>query len=101
MIIACSILTSNTSFILPSLLFIGILSGIMKNNSMNETLITTLIAFIIGSIFAFIISLITVYYTYGGLYAIAVVQYSVFNILIYIIIGCIGGALGYYVSDEI
>ena len=101
MIIACSLLTNDNSFIIPTILFIGIISGIMLHINIKETLLNSFIAFIIGSIIAFIVSLITVYYTYGGLYAIAVVQYSLISIITYIIIGCIGSYIGYYVSEEL
>ncbi|MDD6286099.1 hypothetical protein OTK55_01665 [Methanosphaera sp. Vir-13MRS] len=101
MIIACSLLTNDNSFIIPTILFIGIISGIMLHVNIKETLLNSFIAFIIGSIIAFIVSLITVYYTYGGLYAIAVVQYSLISIITYIIIGCIGSYIGYYVSEEL
>ena len=93
MIIACSLLTNDNSFIIPTILFIGIISGIMLHVNIKETLL--------NSIIAFIVSLITVYYTYGGLYAIAVVQYSLISIITYIIIGCIGSYIGYYVSEEL
>jgi hypothetical protein len=101
MIIACSLLTNDNSFIIPTILFIGIISGIILHVNIKETLLNSFIAFIIGSIIAFIVSLITVYYTYGGLYAIAVVQYSLISIITYIIIGCIGSYIGYYVSEEL
>lgn len=101
MILACSLLTGDSTLIIPSLLFIGIFVGIMKKSTINEVILTGFIGFLIGSIIAIIISLITVYYTEGGLYAIAVIQYSWFYIIFYTFIGCIGSALGYYVRDEI
>ena len=101
MILACSLLTGDSTLIIPSLLFIGIIVGIMKKGTLNEVLITGLVGFLIGSIIAIIVSLITVYYTEGGLYAIAVIQYSWFYIIFYTFIGCVGSALGYYVRDEI
>ena len=101
MILACSLLTGDTAVIMPSLLFIGILVGIMKKATMNEILLTALIGFLVGSVIAFIISLITVYYTEGGLYAISVIQYSGILIIFYTFVGCVGSALGYYVKEEI
>ena len=101
MIMACSLLTGDSTIILPSLLFIGIFVGLMNKNTMNENLIRAFVAFITGSLIAFIISLISVYYTEGGLFAIALIQYSLVYIIIYTIIGCIGSALGYYVRNEI
>ncbi|OED30603.1 hypothetical protein NL43_01260 [Methanosphaera sp. WGK6] len=73
----------------------------MKKDHLTESILTALIAFIIGSIIAFVISLITVYYTYGGLYAIAVIQYSLFSIIIYTIVGCIGDVIGHYILSEL
>lgn len=101
MILACSLLTGDTALIIPSLLFIGIFVGIMKKASMNEVLLTALVGFMIGSILSFIISLITVYYTEGGLYAVAVIQYSWIYIIFYTFVGCVGSALGYHLLDEI
>lgn len=101
MILACSLLTGDTAIIMPSLLFIGIFVGIMKKTSMNELLLTSLIGFVVGSFIAFAISLITVYYTEGGLYAISVIQYSWIYIIFYTFIGCIGSALGYYIREEL
>lgn len=101
MILACSLLTGDTLLIVPSILFIGILLGIMKKVTMNETIITSLLAFGLGSIITMIVSLINVYYSEGGLYAIAVIQYSWIYIIFYTFIGCVGSAIGYYLREEI
>jgi hypothetical protein len=68
---------------------------------MNETIITSLLAFGLGSILTMIVSLINVYYSEGGLYAIAVIQYSWIYIIFYTFIGCVGSAIGYYLREEI
>lgn len=101
MIVPTSLYSGDATIIMPTILFIGILSGILKNSNMNETLVSTLISFLIGSVITFLISLIVVYYTEGGFYAIALIQYSLINIIIFTLIGCIGGALGYHVKEEI
>lgn len=101
MILAISLLTGDTTLVIPSLLFTGIITGLMNKQGMNETITTALISFIVGSVIAMIISLITIYYTEGELYAIAVIQYSWVYIVFYTFIGCIGSAVGYYIKDEI
>ncbi|MBE6486224.1 MAG: hypothetical protein E7Z85_05235 [Methanosphaera stadtmanae] len=101
MILACSLLTGDTALIVPSILFIGILLGIMKKVTINETIISSILAFGLGSILTMIVSLINVYYSEGGLYAIAVIQYSWIYIIFYTFIGCVGSAIGYYLREEI
>lgn len=101
MILACSLLTGDSSIIVPSILFIGILSGIMKKGTMNEVLLSSFLAFIIGSVLTMIVSLINVYYSEGGLYAIAVIQYAWIYIIFYTFIGCVGSAIGFYIKEEI
>lgn len=100
MIIACSLLTGDTRIILPSLLFVGIIGAMNKDYTMNETLLSTFIAFIIGSLIAIIFSLVSVYYDEGALYAISIIHYSWIYVIYYTFIGCVGGALGYHVKDE-
>lgn len=101
MILACTILVSDSTLVLPLFLFMGIIFGIIKRSSMKITLISSLLAFIIGSVISIAISLISIYYTYGALYAIMLVQSSLAYIIVYTIIGCIGSSVGYYVYDEI
>lgn len=101
MIIGVSLLTGDSQLILPSLLFVGIIGALKKDYTMNETLLSTFIAFIIGSIIAIIISLISVYYLEGPLYAIGIIHYLWFYIIFYTFIGCVGGALGYYIKEEL
>ncbi|WP_292473674.1 hypothetical protein [Methanosphaera sp.] len=101
MILACSLLTGDSSIIIPSILFIGIVGGIIKKGTMNEVLLSNFLAFVIGSILTMIVSLINVYYSEGGLYAIAVIQYSWIYIIFYTFIGCVGSAIGFYIKEEI
>lgn len=101
MIVPTSLYTGDATIILPTIFFIGIISGIIKNANMDDTLLSTFLAFLIGSIISFIISLIVVYYSEGGFYAVALIQYSLISIIIFTLIGCIGGALGYHVQNEI
>ncbi len=101
MILACSILTGDIALIIPSMLFIGILLGIMKKVTMNELLVCSILTFVIASLLAMIVSLINVYYSEGGLYAIAIIQYSWIYIMYYTFIGTVGSAIGYYLREEI
>lgn len=101
MMIPTSLYSGDATIILPTIFFIGIISGVIKNADMTDTLLSSFIAFLVGSIITFIISLIVVYYTEGGFYAIALIQYSLINIIIFTLLGCVGGALGYHIKDEL
>ena len=101
MILACSLLTEDISLIIPSMLFIGILLVIMKKVSMNELIVTSIIAFVLGSLIATIFSIISLYYTEGGLFAIAIIRYVWIYLIYYAFIGTVGSALGYYLREEI
>ena len=101
MILACSLLTGDSALIIPSILFIGILCGMMKRDTMNEVLLRSILTFVIASVLTMIVSLINVYYSEGGLYAIAVLQYSWIYIIYYSFMGSVGSAIGYYLREEI
>ena len=102
MIIATStLLDQDSTLILPLLLFVGIVCGIIKHDSMTYTLITAFVAFMLGFILSFIISLICVYYIEGGLYAIALIQSSLVYLILYIFVGCLGSSLGFHIINEL
>ena len=102
MIIATStLLDQDSTLILPLLLFVGIVCGIIKHDSMTYTLITAFVAFMLGFILSFIISLISVYYIEGGLYAIALIQSSLVYLILYIFVGCLGSSLGFHIINEL
>lgn len=102
MIIATStLLDQDSTLILPLLLFVGIVCGIIKHDSMTYTLITAFVAFTLGFILSFIISLISVYYIEGGLYAIALIQSSLVYLILYIFVGCLGSSLGFHIINEL
>jgi F0F1-type ATP synthase assembly protein I len=101
-IIVISYLASgSSSSILPFMLFVGIIVGIMKNSDIKESTVAALITSLIGAFIALILSILTVYISYGSLYALAMVSYSLVYVIIYIIVGTCGGALGYYIYNEI
>ena len=97
MIIATSTLLDQDS----TLIFVGIVCGIIKHDSMTYTLITAFVAFMLGFILSFIISLISVYYIEGGLYAIALIQSSLVYLILYIFVGCLGSSLGFHIINEL
>lgn len=102
MIIATStLLDQDSTLILPLLLFVGIVCGIIKHDSMTYNLITAFVAFMLGFILSFIISLISVYYIEGGLYAIALIQSSLVYLILYIFVGCLGSSLGFHIINEL
>ena len=101
MIIICASITGDSGSVLPYMLFIGIFIGIIKNESQSQAIIASLITVIIGSLISTIISLIIVFYEEGGLYAIFLIQSIPVMFLFYIFITIVGGALGYYIAEEL
>ena len=83
MIIATStLLDQDSTLILPLLLFVGIVCGIIKHDSMPYTLITAFVAFMLGFILSFI-------------------QSSLVYLILYIFVGCLGSSLGFHIINEL
>ena len=87
--------------ILPFVFFTGILMGFIKNNDTIEALVAGLIAALIGSIITTIINVAFMFILYGSAYVSYMLTNSIYLIVLYIIVGAIGGVIGYYVSEEI
>ncbi|MBR3214318.1 MAG: DUF5518 domain-containing protein [Methanosphaera sp.] len=100
-IVIFSLLSTDSSTIIPFFLFVGILMGIILGNDKRIALINSFIASLIGSFISFAISTVIVYYTESPLYAIAVIQSAKFLLIFYVVITVIGAAIGYYIRDEI
>jgi hypothetical protein len=100
-IIIFSLLSNDSSTIIPFFLFVGILMGIMVGNDKQIALLNTFIASFIGSIITFAISTVIIYYTESPLYAIAVIQSAKFLLIFYVAMSVIGAAIGYYIRDEL
>lgn len=101
-IILISYLTSGaSSSIVPYILFTGVIIGIMKNNDLKESIaasgLATLIAAVLLSIFSFALT----YLSYGAMYANYMLTSLTIYIIIYLVVGIVGGALGYFISKEI
>ncbi len=90
-----------SSSILPFVFFTGILMGIIKNNDKIEALVAGLITAFIGSIITTIINIGFMYLLYGSSYVSYILTNSLYLIILYLIVGAIGGIIGYYVSEEI
>lgn len=96
-----SLLSTDSSTIIPFFLFVGILMGIIVGNDKKIALTNSFVASLIGSIISFMISTVIVYYTESPLYAIAVIQSAKILLIFYVVITMIGSAIGYYIRDEI
>ena len=87
--------------ILPFVFFTGILMGFIKNKDKVEALVAGLITAFIGSIITTIINVAFMYLLYGSAYVTYLLTNSLYLIILYLIVGAIGGIIGYYVSEEI
>ena len=87
--------------ILPFVFFTGILMGLIKNNDKIEALVAGLVAALIGSIITTIINVGFMYVLYGSDYVTYLLTNSFYLIILYLIVGAIGGIIGYYISEEI
>lgn len=95
------LVSGSSSSILPFVFFTGILMGIIKNSDVIEGLIAGLATSFIGSVLTTIISIGLMYVSYGSAYVSYILSSSLYLIIFYIIVGAIGGAIGYYISQEI
>lgn len=100
-IIITYLVSGASSTILPFVFLTGILVGIMKNEDMKEAAIAGLLSSLIGTVITTIISLAMMYIYYGSTYLMYILQSSILFIVLYIIVGSIGGVLGYFVYQEI
>ncbi len=90
-----------SSTIYPFVLIVGMFAGYAKNTSVADSAIAGLITSVIGGIVNIIIELGLVYYSYGSTYLNYMIYQSTFSMLFYIVIGLIGGIMGYYINKEI
>ncbi len=87
--------------ILPFVFFTGILIGFIKNSDKIEALVSGLITALIGSVITTLLNVAFMYVLYGSAYVMYVLSNSLYLIILYLIVGAIGGLIGYYVSEEI
>lgn len=100
-IIITYLVSGANSSILPFVFFAGILVGIMKNSDVAESLVASLLASFIGSLVGIIISVALMYVSYGSTYLLFMLSSSLYMFILYVIVGGIGGIIGYYISKEI
>lgn len=100
-IIITYLVSGASSSILPFVFFTGIIVGLIKNEDMITSAVAGLITAFIGSIITTIISVGLMYISYGAAYVAYVLTSSLFMIIFYLVVGAVGGIIGYYISQEI
>lgn len=94
------LVSGSSTSILPFIFFTGIIMGILKNSDVVEAAVTGLIVSIVGSIISTIINLGIIYVSYGPMYLNYVLATSLYSVIFYIVVGAVGGVIGYYLSGE-
>lgn len=100
-IIITYLVSGASSSILPYVFFTGIIIGLIKNDNIKEAAIAGLFTSFIASIITTIISIGLMYVSYGPTYVSYVLASSLYMFVLYLIVGAIGGVIGYYISKEI
>ena len=100
-IIITYLVSGTSSSILPFVFFTGIIVGLIKNTDMKEAGIAGLVTSFIASVITTIISVGLMYVSYGSAYVSYVLGSSLYLFVFYLIVGTIGGIIGYYISEEI
>ncbi len=98
MIIIFSVTPTNM-VVNPFILFTGVITAIMMNDSMKNTMILIIVTFILGALISSIIAIIYLSFIYGIIYAMNILPYYLINIISYVILGCIGGLIGYNINS--
>lgn len=90
------------SSILPFIFLTCIAVGYIKSISITDTVIAGLLVSFIGAIINLFINVAIIYAAYGSTYAMYMfTNAGAINLLLSIIVGMIGGAIGYYIKDEV
>lgn len=100
-IIITYLVSGANSSILPFVFFTGILVGIIKSRDVVEAAVAGLATSFIASVITTIISVGLMYVSYGYAYVSYVLASSLYLIVFYIVVGAVGGVIGYYISGEI
>lgn len=95
------LVSGGTTSILPFVLFTGILIGLIKNEDVLTSAVAGFIMAFISSVITTIISVGFMYVSYGMAYVSYVLTNSLYIILFYLVVGAVGGVIGYYVSEEL
>lgn len=86
------------SYQYPLLVVAGIITTLMNPESTKKIVKNILVSFIIGAIIVGILTLLYAYYILNPFQAIAYVSYALLNIPMYIIMGLLGGLIGYNIN---
>ena len=100
-IIITYLISGTSSSITPYILFTGIIIGLVKNQSVPDSAIAGGLASLIGSFIVTLLTLAFTYAVYGPLYMQYILTSSLLYIVIYTIVGIVGGVLGYFISKEL
>lgn len=100
-IIITYLVSGASSSILPFVFFTGIIVGIIKNRDVVEAGVAGLLVSLFGSIITTVISVGLMYVSYGSAYVSYVLGSSLIMVVFYVVVGAIGGVIGYYISKEI
>ncbi|MBO7718921.1 MAG: DUF5518 domain-containing protein [Methanosphaera sp.] len=99
-IIITYLISGSSSSITPYILFTGIIIGLVKNQSIPESATAGGLAALIASFVVTILTLAFTYMIYGPLYVQYMLTSTLLYLVIYTLVGVIGGVLGYYISKE-
>ena len=100
-IIVTFLVSGASTSIVPYVFFTGILMGIIKSKGVVEAAVTGLITALLGSIISMALYMAIVMMSYGSEYAGYVLGSSFIIIILYLIVGIVGGAIGYFVKQEL
>ena len=95
------LVSGSSTSILPFVFFTGILMGIIKNDEILEAAVAGFLAALFGSVISTVINLILVYMSYGQAFVGYMFSSTLYSVLFYLIVGVVGGVIGYYVSKEL
>ncbi|MBR0472871.1 MAG: DUF5518 domain-containing protein [Methanosphaera sp.] len=100
-IIITYLVSGASSNILPYVFMTSILVGIMKHDSLVESAVVGLVTTFVACLITAIISCGLYFIMYGSAYVTYALSSIIFVFPFYIILGAIGGAIGYYCAKEL
>ncbi|WP_323736479.1 DUF5518 domain-containing protein [Methanosphaera sp. ISO3-F5] len=100
-IIITYLVSGASSNILPYVFMTSILVGIMKHDSLVESAVVGLVTTFVACLITAIISCGLYFIMYGSAYVTYALSSIIFVFPFYIVLGAIGGAIGYYCAKEL
>ena len=98
-------LISGGASMLPFVLFIGIIMGLIKRESIQESALAGCIASLIGAVCVCIFAIAYTYIIYNGIYGMDYLSYMILNYVYsgvyFIIVGTVGAVIGNFISKEL